>query len=1572
MKRLSTQEKQLIRDSGLFDPEWYCEQYPDVAISGIDPLEHFLEVGIYLERKPNPLFDPVWYLESNDDLSNITIDPLVHFIDHGAFEQRRPHPCFSIDKVHRHHPDLAEKGRNPLEFYLSKDWIVDPCPEATMYLSLDCASSLAQRHLSLSANQFQAEENTIISTDNNLFQETPSTDIRAIALYLPQYHTIPENDEWWGEGFTEWTNVRRARPFYSGHYQPHIPHQDVGYYDLKDESVLERQAEMARAAGIEGFCFYYYWFNGRRLLNMPTDRMLESGKPDFPYCFCWANENWTRTWDGGDKEILVEQEHTLESDERFILDLLPTFRDPRYIRIDGKPLLVVYRPGLFPDPQATVKRWRDVCHREGIGEIVLARMQMFDWELKGKETGFDTVIQFPPVSRGFSPEINNSIKFVESDSFQGLVRDYRYTASNYPFEELGKSLWPGVAPSWDNTARRMERGTSWKNATPENYHIWLKTAVQRARETLPPQERFVFINAWNEWAEGCHLEPDEKHGYAWLNATKMALTARETPLNSNARRRVLVVGHDAFRAGAQIVLLTMLQEWRRLDQCDFQLVLLGDGVLRNDFEKVCDTLVLTDYSTDELQNQALKRFCRSAPDVILANTVVIGPSLSALKYLGVPVVAYIHELQKSIERWASGPIMAATVENSDHFIAVSNPVADNLKYNHLIPSEKISCVNEYVKTSHAVTHEMLIKLRSELGINPGDKIVFGCGTMDWRKGPDLFAEVADHVLKDMPRARFIWIGGDNDGEASTRAQELAENPRIHFIGERDFPRDYLALGSAFFLSSREDPYPLVALEAADAGLPIVCFSDSGGMPEFVGNACGRTVPYEDTHAATRALVEMLSDHDLLQSLGATAQESVRTKHDSVKGSEAVLAVLENLCLSPEHIDNHKKSASAHPLVSVIVPNYNHARFLPERLASIAEQTLTDLEIILLDDCSTDESMNLLRDFAASEPRARLLPNQANSGSTFKQWRKGFAEVRGKYIWIAESDDSAHPDFLKTLVARLEANKNATLSACCPRMTDLEGKDLGIPKDWFADIGGERWEKNFSADGMEEIKNVLSKKNAILNASGVMFRNSSELLNLVDDSMRLCADWLFWVRLLTQGDFEYVARPLNYWRLDSSNARTKPPGELEWDEGSKVLEAIAAITGLREQKKNRLLEDFRKRCAGWLASANKNTSDGVEFQSTSVGEARRPMVIAVHLPQFHPFKENNEWWGDGFTEWTNVRKAKALFPAHDQPQVPTELGYYDLREAAARAAQADLARAHGIDGFCYYHYWFNGHRLMEEPVEEILRLGEPDLPFSLCWANETWSRRWLGEEKDVLISQTYSEEDNLKHSEYLANMFSDPRYIRVNGRPLFVIYRPNHIPVLDHFIKSLRTASMESGCGNPYILGCSAHAEGVDMRSLGMDGTFDFQPKLGFLPEAFEENHTVQRLERNKALGVDSPNLRLYDAPDFRKQMADYRNSLGYPVHPSVFVGWDNTPRRGDKGTVLLNNTPEEFGKSLESAQSYLQSEKFSDEGIIFINAWNEWAEGNYLEPDMSQQTRFLEQVTKVLKLPANAGNAKPD
>ncbi len=553
----------LIEQSGLFQPDWYAAAYPDVGMSGLYPLRHYILVGRLLGRQPNPLFsppyylvqtkdpaarenalvhyltcgfrdrlsphplfDPRWYLGNYADVLYSGVEPLLHYLRHGGSEGRSPHPCFPATRVLQRCPHLLQSGRNPLEFYLSKEWAEDPCPEATFYLRALAEEGLSEPASTVAARISCQYRPARISRERQQDEGTPATDIRAIAIYLPQFHAIPENDGWWGNGFTEWTNVRRGKPIYEGHYQPHVPHPDIGYYDLNDETVLERQAAMARSACIEGFCFYYYWFNGKRLLNMPTDRMLASGKPDFPFCFCWANENWTRAWDGGDKEILIGQQHSPESDERFILDLIPAFRDPRYIRVNGRPLLVVYRPGLLPKPAAMVRRWRDICRREGIGEIFLARMQMLEGDLQGREIGFDAVIQFPPVGRGYSPDIKYSAKPSDPESFRGIVFDYRVAAANYAYADIGDSLWPGVCPSWDNTARRMERATSWLHASPETYHRWLATICAQARIALPAEERFVFINAWNEWAEGCHLEPDEKYGYAWLNATKSALAAK--------------------------------------------------------------------------------------------------------------------------------------------------------------------------------------------------------------------------------------------------------------------------------------------------------------------------------------------------------------------------------------------------------------------------------------------------------------------------------------------------------------------------------------------------------------------------------------------------------------------------------------------------------------------------------------------------------------------------------------------------------------------------------------------------------------------------------------------------------------------------------------------------------------------------------------------------------------------------------------------------------------------------------------------------------------------------------------
>ncbi|MFM2089989.1 MAG: hypothetical protein RLZZ127_478 [Planctomycetota bacterium] len=256
--------------------------------------------------------------------------------------------------------------------------------------------------------------------------QSTDADIRAIAFYLPQFHPIPENDRWWGEGFTEWSNVTRARPLYQGHLQPHLP-ADLGFYDLRLPEIMERQAALAREHGIHGFCYYFYWFAGKRLLEQPIERMLASGKPDMPFCLCWANENWSRRWDGSEHELLMHQEHTLANDVAFIHAVIPYLKDPRYIRVHGAPILVVYRVSLFKDPLHTATEWRRICAEHGIPDIHLCMAETFGDHTPARY-GFDSALEFPP--HGLSaPLIHDDLPDLPDD-FTGNIYDYRVAVRN--------------------------------------------------------------------------------------------------------------------------------------------------------------------------------------------------------------------------------------------------------------------------------------------------------------------------------------------------------------------------------------------------------------------------------------------------------------------------------------------------------------------------------------------------------------------------------------------------------------------------------------------------------------------------------------------------------------------------------------------------------------------------------------------------------------------------------------------------------------------------------------------------------------------------------------------------------------------------------------------------------------------------------------------------------------------------------------------------------------------------------------------------------------------------------------
>jgi lipopolysaccharide biosynthesis protein len=372
--------------------------------------------------------------------------------------------------------------------------------------------------------------------------------IRPIAMYLPQFHPIPENDEWWGKGFTEWTNVVRARPLYKGHYQPHLP-ADLGFYDLRLAEVRAAQAQIARDYGIYGFCYYHYWFNGRRILERPFQEVFETGEPNFPFMLCWANENWSRTWDGEDKCVLLQQCYSEEDDLNHIRVLIPYFKDQRYIRVNGKPVFAVYNSASLPDDKRTVSIWRREAEKHGL-ELYLCRFEHAGTHgARYLCAGFDAAIEFQPqirrvvvqqkTTKTLRDELSfaifrRSIKFrarriyykvTRQRDVRGNSRDYKQhiESSISRYNEVGNyKLYRSVCPGWDNTARKGDDALIIDGSTPELFRYWVQEAL-KGFKVYSDEENMFFINAWNEWAEGNHMEPCQKWGRAYLEAFKKAL-----------------------------------------------------------------------------------------------------------------------------------------------------------------------------------------------------------------------------------------------------------------------------------------------------------------------------------------------------------------------------------------------------------------------------------------------------------------------------------------------------------------------------------------------------------------------------------------------------------------------------------------------------------------------------------------------------------------------------------------------------------------------------------------------------------------------------------------------------------------------------------------------------------------------------------------------------------------------------------------------------------------------------------------------------------------------------------------
>jgi Glycosyltransferase WbsX len=351
------------------------------------------------------------------------------------------------------------------------------------------------------------------------------------------------------------------------------------------------------------------------------------------------------------------------------------------------------------------------------------------------------------------------------------------------------------------------------------------------------------------------------------------------------------------------------------------------------------------------------------------------------------------------------------------------------------------------------------------------------------------------------------------------------------------------------------------------------------------------------------------------------------------------------------------------------------------------------------------------------------------------------------------------------------------------------------------------------------------------------------------------------------------------------------------------------------------------------------------------------LIAFYVPQFHPLPANDFGRETDFTDWTNVAAAQPLFRGHCQPHIPADLSFYDLRLPEVRVAQADLARAHGIEAFCYWHHWSGGKPVHERPFDEVLASGQPDFPFCLAWANEPWTMTRSGRQ-DEPADHSYSPSDDLHHIRSLLPALADDRYVRVEQRPVLLVYRPTGLSHPARTTDTFRAECVRNGLPEPLLLGMNSWCKTADTRAQGFDATVDFEPQLSDLPGASDKRITA-RLRRAIRLGVLDLRLHVYDYEEARARMAARREALGFSVYPTIFVGWDTTPRQGRRGIVVAGATPERFKAGLARLVGELH-DRPAEHRLVFVNAWNEWGEGNHLEPDLARGHAHLEVVRQVV------------
>ncbi|MFO1134705.1 MAG: glycosyltransferase [Rhodoblastus sp.] len=667
---------------------------------------------------------------------------------------------------------------------------------------------------------------------------------------------------------------------------------------------------------------------------------------------------------------------------------------------------------------------------------------------------------------------------------------------------------------------------------------------------------------------------------------------------------ILLVTHDLEIGGAQALIRALAKWLLAATKYDVRFVALRGGADAHRFTEIAPVFDIAGHAEMHEVPAArtlLRDFIPADLKLVLINSVASGAFLDWWDGQQ-PVISYIHELQKMITEHGDNIVRLA--ERSSFVLGGSEAVTTLLRSEHLIEADKCRLVPDFM---HDLDHRpqndaQRDGIRRKYGAPHGAVVLVGCGVAHWRKAPDLFVEVAAKVRRSSSRqVYFIWIGGGPDlDECRSQAVELGVSDIVNFVGFSNEAEAIIGSSDVFMLPSLEDPFPLVCIHAALNGLPIVCFEEAGGVPAFVAQGAGVATPFKNTDAMAAAAVRYVEDVALRRQAGERGR--ILAKNHLVSATGPMLLAL------------IKQATGEPPHVSVVVPNYNYEKFLSQRLDTIYRQTFQDFEVILLDDASIDNSIDLLRE-AANHASTRLHVNDRNSGSPFAQWLKGLGLARGGLIWIAEADDFSDPEFLQRAIPHFD-DENIFVTYALSTPIDDNGKQLGDYRPLYLDrINRGRWDRSYSATDQQEIESCLAIANTIPNASSVVFRKFEydDDLKKMLLSMKLCGDWLFYVHALKGGKIQYLADPLNFHRRHEATVTSRVEGQgLYFSEAARVRAYIqyafrlpsATIQKAREFWRGDI-ERFAKK-----PGFDKNTALAETPYEARDGEGRRSLLVVT--------------------------------------------------------------------------------------------------------------------------------------------------------------------------------------------------------------------------------------------------------------------------------------------------------------------------------------------------------------------------